>query len=128
MILAAAALLACTLTATDGDTLRCGPERIRLLGIDAPELPGHCRRGRRCAPGDPFRSRRLLGEAARGRAVIRRIGRDRYGRTLALVSVDGRDLSCRQLAAGAAIYKPRWDTGGLVGQACPGAARAVGQP
>jgi endonuclease YncB( thermonuclease family) len=26
--------------AIDGDTLRCGEERIRLVGIDAPELPG----------------------------------------------------------------------------------------
>jgi endonuclease YncB( thermonuclease family) len=41
---------------TDGDTIRCGDERIRLLGIDAPELPGHCRSGRNCAPGDPYAS------------------------------------------------------------------------
>ena len=27
-------------TVTDGDTVRCNGERIRLLGIDAPELPG----------------------------------------------------------------------------------------
>src|ERR1700712_1173347 len=40
----------------DGDTLRCGNERVRLLGIDAPELPGHCRIGRACAPGDPYAS------------------------------------------------------------------------
>lgn len=38
-------LLACLLVAIDGDTLRCGRERIRLLGTDAPELPGHCQRG-----------------------------------------------------------------------------------
>ena len=33
----------------DGDTIACatGP-RIRLASIDAPELPGHCRTGRRC--------------------------------------------------------------------------------
>lgn len=43
-------------TVTDGDTIRCGAERIRLLGIDAPELPGHCRSGRACAPGDPYGS------------------------------------------------------------------------
>ncbi|MGC1270186.1 MAG: hypothetical protein WA842_06275 [Croceibacterium sp.] len=33
---------------TDGDTIRCGDERIRLLGIDAPEMGGRCREGRVC--------------------------------------------------------------------------------
>lgn len=40
-------------TVVDGDTLRCGSTRIRLSSIDAPELPGHCRPGRECTPGDP---------------------------------------------------------------------------
>lgn len=37
-------------TVTDGDTIRCNGERIRLLGIDTPELPGHCRQGRVAYP------------------------------------------------------------------------------
>ena len=115
------ALLACALIATDGDTLRCGRERIRLLGIDAPELPGHCRRGRACAPGDPVASRRSLTIAARGRASIARVGRDHYGRTLATVTVNGRDLSCVQLRAGQAIYRADWDNGGRVARICPDA-------
>jgi endonuclease YncB( thermonuclease family) len=49
----------------DGDTLRCGDRRVRLYGIDAPELPGHCRPGRACTPGNPYAStdnlRRLIG-------------------------------------------------------------------
>ena len=40
-------------TVTDGDTLRCDGERIRLLGIDAPELGGPCCPGRRCPAVDP---------------------------------------------------------------------------
>lgn len=111
-------LLACALIVVDGDTLRCGSERIRLLGIDAPELPGHCRRGRVCAPGDPWASSRSLAAAIRGRATIERVGLDRYGRTLAMVAVNGLDLSCHQLAAGQAIYKPNWDDGGRVAQRC----------
>lgn len=39
MLLALAAALTCHLVAVDGDTLRCGKERIRLLGIDAPGVP-----------------------------------------------------------------------------------------
>jgi len=102
-------LLTCALVAIDGDTLRCGRERVRLLGIDAPELPGHCRRGRDCALGNPFASKRHLAAGLRGRATIVRVGRDRYGRTLAAVRVGGQDLSCRQLVAGLARYVARWD-------------------
>jgi len=112
-------LLACALIAIDGDTLRCGRERIRLIAIDAPELPGHCRRGRSCAPGDPKASQRSLALVARGRARIDRIGRDRYGRTLATVRVDGVDLSCHQLRTGQALYRKRWDPGERVARQCP---------
>lgn len=111
-------VLACALFVIDGDTLRCGPprggERIRLLGIDAPELPGHCRRGRACAPGDPAASKRSLEGAIGKPATIERHGRDRYGRTLANVIVNGIDLSCYQLLANAAVYRKDWDIGGRV--------------
>lgn len=105
---------------TDGDTLRCGDERIRLLGIDAPELPGHCRTGRNCAPGDPFASTRSLQAAMnKGPFWIIRLGEDRYGRTLALVRAGEVDLSCHQLATGNAIYKPNWDNRQAVHRTCP---------
>lgn len=104
---------------TDGDTIRCGDERVRLLGIDAPELPGHCRRGRRCAPGDPVASREALRGDLVGTVRIVRVGEDRYGRTLAMVASDVGDLSCRQLARGAAVYRGDWDDGGRVAAACP---------
>ena len=111
------ALSSCTVT--DGDTIRCGSERIRLLGIDAPELKGHCRRGRRCAPGDGKASKASLARTmARGPISIRRAAKDRYGRTLALVSAHGVDLSCAQLKAGRAIYKPLWDNGGRLKAIC----------
>ena len=107
----------------DGDTLRCGEERIRLLGIDAPELPGHCRRGRNCAPGDPVASTEGLRAAMIGRLTILRVGTDRYGRTLGAVSASGRDLSCRQLETGQAIYRTEWDDGGVIATRCPSAMR-----
>lgn len=106
----------------DGDTLRCGDERIRLLAIDAPEKPGQCRAGRNCAPGDPEASTRNLRAAIATTMVIRRVGYDRFGRTLALVEARGRDLSCHQLESEAAIYNPRWDDGGFVRARCPAAA------
>ena len=104
----------------DGDTLRCQGERIRLLGIDAPELPGHCRAGRNCAPGDPYASTRSLEQALSGRLTIERVGVDRYGRTLALIRGGQGNLSCWQLRQGHAVYKPQWDNGRRVARACPG--------
>lgn len=94
--------LTCLLIAIDGDTLRCGKERIRLLGIDAPEMPRHCRRGRKCVEGDPYASKAALAGALVGKATIERRGHDRYGRTLANVRVNGIDLSSMQLRSGAA--------------------------
>ena len=45
--------IACQTTRViDGDTFDCDGTRIRMVGIDAPELPGHCRPGREGTPGD----------------------------------------------------------------------------
>jgi micrococcal nuclease len=120
--MSAVALAGCT--ATDGDTIACGPLRVRLLGIDAPELDGHCRRGRVCVKGDGRASRRSL-EAGlrRGRIVVRLFGRDAYGRALGHVWAGGANLSCWQLARGAAIYKPGWDNGRRTRAACPALTR-----
>lgn len=113
-----------TCTAIDGDTLLCRDakgrtEHVRLLGIDAPELPGHCRTGRACAPGDPVASKAALQAAVTGHRVrIERYKLDLYGRTLAFVSWRGQDLSCQQLASGNAIYRPEWDRGERIGR-CP---------
>lgn len=109
----------------DGDTLHCDGGRVRLLGIDAPELPGHCAKGRDCAPGDPYESTRSL-ESGMGNGSslkIENVGTDRYGRTLAMVKGQGGDLSCWQLSHSEAIYMPKWDNGGRVAAACPDAAR-----
>lgn len=106
-------------TVTDGDTIRCGGERIRLAGIDAPEMPGHCRQGRDCALGDPYVSTQSLVEAMSGTIHIERYGEDRYGRTLAVLSGNRGDLSCWQLEHRQAVYKPRWDKAARIIRTCP---------
>lgn len=109
-------------TVTDGDTIRCNGERIRLLGIDTPELPGHCREGRACVEGDPYAATQSLADALVGMIRINRAGEDRYGRTLATLSSDKGDLSCWQLQHGQAVYKAKWDDGKRVARTCPKAA------
>ena len=107
---------ACSIT--DGDTIRCGDERIRLLGIDAPEKAGRCRTGRKCAPGDPIASTESLRQAMVGPLTIRRMGQDRYGRTLGVVYAGEINLSCHQLATENAIYRRDWDNDGAVRRDC----------
>ena len=104
--------------ATDGDTIRCAGERIRLHGIDAPEIPGHCREGRACVPGDPYKSTSSLMAALAGQLTIERVGKERYGRTLAVVTGANGDLSCWQLEHKQAVYKSDWDNGLRVAQTC----------
>ncbi len=119
ILLAASALPAGSCRAVDGDTLRCGAERVRLIGIDAPELPGHCGRYRRCAPGDPFASRASLAALMRGRPItLVRLGRDHYGRTLAIARAGGTNLACAQLRGGFAVYVAKWDDGRRVARGC----------
>jgi micrococcal nuclease len=103
----------------DGDTLRCGSVRLRLLGIDAPELPGHCAAYRQCAPGDGFASKQSLIDALRNRRVTYVIvTTDRFGRYVVEAWAGRVNLSCWQLQRGHAIYKPNWDNGRLIASAC----------
>jgi endonuclease YncB( thermonuclease family) len=111
--------LAISCAAIDGDTIRCGSERIRLTAIDAPEFPGHCRRGRDCAPGDPLVSKAALSLGLAAKTLtIERLGTDRYGRTVADVYRNGISLSCVQLQGGWARYWPKYDKGQRIKKEC----------
>jgi endonuclease YncB( thermonuclease family) len=96
-ILAAGALCAFP-SVHDGDSIRCGGERIRIANIDAPELPGSpkCEDKRRafawCDYQAGYRARDALQAfLSRGRVMIEPLGPDKYGRTLAHVTVNGED-------------------------------------
>ena len=97
---------------TDGDTVTVrtvrGRERVRLLGIDAPEASS-TRLGRPDCGGRAASTalRRLLPRGTRVRLTTDPDSgdvRDRYGRLLAFADTrDGRDAGEAQLAAGMAV-------------------------
>jgi endonuclease YncB( thermonuclease family) len=104
---AAATSFPCTVSyVTDGDTFRCtSGVRVRLSSIDAPEMPGHCRTGRQCAPGDPYAAKAALQRMISGRTVqCEPVGKT-YGRVAAWCSVGTRDLSCAMVQSGHAIKR-----------------------
>lgn len=95
MILLSLALAGCKIT--DGDTIRCGDERIRLIGIDAPETEqAKCASERARGLAAKERLRQLLS----GGFTIERDGVDRYRRTLATLYVNGVDVGSVMIAEG----------------------------
>lgn len=91
----------------DGDTFQCGQERVRLAGIDAPELAGHCKAGRRCTEGDAQAAREALIELTRTEITCTAIEIDKYGRTIAMCHADAVNLSCAMIASGHAVARYR---------------------
>lgn len=78
---------------TDGDSLVVAGERVRLFGIDAPELDQTCWEDDGTAVRCGAWSARVLARYAEGhRAECAAIRQDRYGRTLATCTVRGVDL------------------------------------
>lgn len=97
-LLLAAAFVCTPLSVHDGDSIRCGRERVRISNIDAPELPDSpkCHDRRRsyawCDYNAGYQSRDALRAfLSRGPVKVERQGVDRYGRTLARVTVNGQD-------------------------------------
>ncbi|MBD3761481.1 thermonuclease family protein [Rhizorhabdus sp.] len=92
----------------DGDAIRCHGERRsdRLYAIDAPEIPGACRPGRQCTPGDPYASRDHLRALTAGKVVqCRQVDLDHYGRRVLQCFADGVDLSCAMVRDGYAVER-----------------------
>jgi Staphylococcal nuclease homologue len=117
----------------DGDNITCSniEQSIRLQGIDAPEMPGACRPGRACTPGDPYAARDQLRRLTRGRDLrCEQEDTDDYGRIIARCSADGVDLSCAMIASGQAVprYAALACAGSPPARALPAAAAAPTTP
>jgi len=93
---------------TDGDTIRViydgTKTTVRLVGIDAPEV-SHSQN----TPGQPFSAeatKHLEGIVLNKAVEIKSYGPDRYGRILAEVIVDNRNVNIEMLKAGyAEVYR-----------------------
>lgn len=95
---------------TDGDTFRCSNgTRVRLAGIDTPEMPGSCRPGRACAPGNPHSAKAALQRLIGGRTVQCQPAGMSYNRVAAWCSVNGIDLNCAMVRTGHAVRLPQHD-------------------
>ena len=92
----------------DGDTIRIVGENaeitLRLFGIDAPETSKSKR-----DPGQPFSqtaAKQLAALVLNKTVQFKNCGADRYGRTLAVVFVDGKEVNLALLNAGLAeVYR-----------------------
>lgn len=79
--------------------MRIAGERIRLHGIDAPELRQTCADGWQA--GDTAR-RALVSLVAAGATQCERVTTDRYGRTVAICRVNGEDIGAAMVRRGLA--------------------------
>jgi endonuclease YncB( thermonuclease family) len=88
----------------DGDTLHLGDERVRFLGLDAPELHQTCTDANGddwlCGQRSSDRLRQLIGNRT---VVCTTKGRDKYGRYLGRCSVNGKDLGRTLVSEGLAV-------------------------
>lgn len=96
----------------DGDTLEMGGVRIRLWGIDAPEMQQTCegKDGHTYECGRD--SAAVMRELTRGRTVAYDPrGHDQYGRTVAVCRTETGDVSAAIVRRGWAVDWPRYSHG-----------------
>ncbi|HKX77568.1 MAG TPA: thermonuclease family protein [Novosphingobium sp.] len=102
MALALQAAFSGTAHVVDGDTLTISAQRVRLSGIDAPELAQRCGADRRQECGQ-MAAEWLKTRVEGKRVTCASVDRDTYGRIVAVCRLNGRDL-------GAALVEAGWAT------------------
>lgn len=90
--------------AVDGDSLRIGADRIRLVGLDAPEYEQECEDRDGAAWPCGLRARDELADLlAGGDIACVADDRDQYGRALAECTLDGTDIGAEIVGRGMAV-------------------------
>lgn len=90
-------------TVSDGDSLRVNGRRVRIEGIDAPEIGQSCRRGETIWDCGAEARRRLMLLTGGTTTHCRLHGRDRYGRELGICETGGRDIGREMVLSGLAV-------------------------
>lgn len=97
-------------TIYDGDTIEVAGRKIRLVGIDAPELRQRCRDARGIERACGKEALRALLRMIAGTSVRCEAGTaDRYGRLLAVCYAGSIDLNARMVATGHALAFVKYD-------------------
>ncbi|MEZ0004509.1 thermonuclease family protein [Sinorhizobium fredii] len=89
--------------ASDGDSLRLNGRRVRIEGIDAPEIGQTCQRGGAGWSCGAEAQQRLEGLIDGTTTRCRLHGHDRYGRELGLCEAGGRDVGREMVLSGHAV-------------------------
>lgn len=103
--------------AVDGDTLDVAGQRMRLWGIDAPELAQTCQG----TNGHVYECGRdaaaVLAELIRGKQLTcKPKGNDRYHRIVAVCSTESGDIGAEMVRRGWAVDYPRYSRGAYAAQ------------
>ncbi len=96
----------------DGDTVEVAGERIRLIGIDAPEEGQHCAAAGRAWPCGDEATAYLAGLAGGREVACEVYGRDRWQRALAVCWLGNLDLNGEMVRQGWAL--PWYPSSGAV--------------
>lgn len=124
MLIYAAVLAGCIVT--DGDTIRCGDERFRLLAIQAPDKPSAAGCRRRdpayvCNTRLAAASKAHLEGLVRGQLLrVYRIRAGAWGRADVMVYLrhSNVSLNCHQIRSGHATYWAKYDHRGRLKKEC----------
>ena len=95
----------------DADTWDVGRERVRIFGIDAPEMDQLCQnpQGQSWACG-VWASEQVRQRYGGHKVACERLGQDRYGRTVARCFLNDRDVAREIVSAGLAFAYRRYST------------------
>ncbi len=102
------AFLCLVATIADGDTFTCADRtHVRIAAVNARELHGDpCPRGRPCPKMPAQEARSVLAGMIQGQTLSCAPVGSSYGRVVATCSVQGRDVGCGLLRAGAVAWWP----------------------
>ena len=108
----------------DGDTVEIAAQRIRLHGIDAPEMRQSCRKEKATWPCGAEATKALRSMVQDAEVACEERDRDRYGRIVAVCFARGEDLNATIVRQGWALAYRRYSVDYVDAETSARAARA----